>query len=102
MWSTRLLNGVKACGHEAVLVERFGGEFGEGEVAIVNLGSGRLMSSGLIGRLKEAGIVVIGHAGHKEKELMAAGRAAGCDMVVTHSAMAEDLGKVLSGAVQGS
>lgn len=95
MWSARLVNGVKASGHDPVLVDRWVDELPAGEVAIVNLGAERMRPSELVLRLKEAGVYVVGHAGHKEKPLMTMGRESGCDEVVTNSYLSNKLPELL-------
>jgi len=45
--------------------------------------------------LKAMGAVVIGHAGHKEKELLAAGKEAGCDRLATNSELTNKLHQIL-------
>ena len=53
--------------------------------AIVNLGSLGLKAETLVPELVALGVHVIGHAGHKEKELLELGRRAGCQTVATNS-----------------
>ncbi len=85
MWSSRLIQTLRALGHEPIL--RTQPEIGdvEARAAIVNLGSSKFDNKTLIPELKSRGIHVIGHAGHKEKELMAFGKEAGCDTLATNS-----------------
>lgn len=42
------------------------------------------------------GVKTIAHAGHKEKELLATGEAAGVDLVVTNGTITHKLGEVLA------
>jgi dephospho-CoA kinase len=76
------------------------------DVAIVNLGSpppGVVSAddwAALVRHLKQAGIKVIAHAGHKEHELRDLGRAAGCDVLATNGEMAHHLGRVLARALR--
>lgn len=80
LWSSRLANSLKKLGHEPILaVERTD----EAAVAIVNLGDPVLMA--LVPLLRASGVVTIGHAGHKEKQLHELGKEAGCDILATNS-----------------
>jgi ketopantoate hydroxymethyltransferase len=91
-WSTRLVHSARALGHEALVVS----EPQEGDAAIVNLGAPNVQM--LIEELKRRGIYVIGHAGHKEKDLHALGREAGCDKLATNSELTFKLGSLLDQA----
>jgi hypothetical protein len=82
MWSARLMNSLQKLGHEAQLVQT--PEARAADAAIVNLGSENLDPVNLVPALKEIGVVVIGHAGHKEKDLLSLGREAGCQIVATN------------------
>lgn len=102
IWSARLVQSLRALGHEAEVVSpkrptgdgeqapppnpppqaqtfRGGGAPG---AAIVNLGSPGIKE--LVEGLRASGIYVIGHAGHKEKDLHALGKEAGCDRLATN------------------
>ena len=82
MWSARLAQSVKALGHEPlVTVQIPNGE--PAEVAILNLASPTFKDLGPL--LKEKGVYTIGHAGHKEKDLLQLGRDSGVDRVATNS-----------------
>ena len=106
IWSTRLVRTLRGLGHEAEVhsplppaPSPFAGtshpENGEGEVraAIVNLASPGIAD--LVAELRADGIYVIGHAGHKEKELHALGKDAGCDRLATNSEITWKLGEIL-------
>ena len=80
-----MLHTLKGLGHEPLLRTKHPDESEGAEVAIVNLGSSKIHTPELIPHLKSLGIHVIGHAGHKEKELMAYGKDAGCDTLATNS-----------------
>ena len=56
-----------------------------GQIAIINLGSAKINAAILVPELRNLGVHVIGHAGHKEKEVLELGRVAGCDTIVTNS-----------------
>ncbi len=56
-------------------------------LAIVHLDLPGLIEHDLVGRLKARGVHTIGHAGHKEKELLDRGKALGVDEVVTNSTL---------------
>ena len=91
-----MLKTLKALGHEPVL-RTASPESSEGaEAAIVNLGSPRIPTAELIPRLKQLGVHVIGHAGHKEKELMQFGKDAGCDTLATNSELTFKIENILA------
>jgi hypothetical protein len=83
MWSSRLVKTLTSLGHEVRVVTTTPDEIGNARVAIVNLGSAAFR--GLVPGLKAKGIHVIGHAGHKEKDLLELGREAGCQTLATNS-----------------
>lgn len=90
-WSQRLRMGVRHLGGEALLNQ----PEAEVDVAIVNLAE---VDPSTIKMLKGRGCFVIGHAGHKEKDLIERGRAAGCDRVVTNGALTHKLEQILKEA----
>ena len=83
LWSSRFLNTLRALGHEPEV--RTKPEPGNATVAIVNLGSQRLQPEVLVPALVALGVHVIGHAGHKEKDILELGRTCGCQTVATNS-----------------
>lgn len=91
IWSQRLRMGVKRLGLEAIVNQ----PQAEADVAIVNLGE---VDPSTIRALKARGCIVIGHAGHKEKELIERGRAARCDLIVTNGALTHKLDQILKEA----
>jgi len=94
LWSARLANAARTLGHDAVVAKApVDGEF---HVAIVNLGEANVDWSVRVSQLQRRGMKVVGHAGHKEKELHEIGRAAGCDLLVTNSELANKLSRVLA------
>lgn len=97
MWSERLRRGAAALGHEAS-VSPDGASETVPDLALVNLGLRQGDATAIIRSLKGQGVQVIGHAGHKEKDLLAAGEAAGCDRVVSNGTLAARLSEVLSQA----
>ena len=97
MWSARLAKSVQALGHEAVVLSAVPAE-GAGDVAILNLGSGRLPGAELAPLLKARGVFTIAHAGHKEKALLEVGRVAGCDRIATNSELTFKLEGLLAEA----
>lgn len=95
MWSSRLVKSVSALGHEAIL--RTKPDVADtADVAIVNLGSASLKPETIVPLLREQGIKVIAHAGHKEKDLHALGRDLGCDRLATNSELTFKLAQILS------
>ncbi|MES1227882.1 MAG: hypothetical protein ABUL72_04370 [Armatimonadota bacterium] len=95
MWSPRLRKNIEGLGHEAVMVARLEATLPEAEMAIVNLGSVSMKAETLVPRLKQAGQIVVAHAGHKEKDLHALGRDLGCDLFATNSELANHLAKII-------
>lgn len=95
MWSSRLVKSVNGLGHEAVLKTQATEEPEQADAAIVNLGSSTLKPEHLVPQLSRAGIKVIGHAGHKEKELHEIGRDLGCHLLVTNSELTHKLPQIL-------
>ena len=84
MWSARLVQSLSALGHEpCVVTEVPGQEHDVAHVAILNLASTTFAT--MVPILRERGVYTIGHAGHKEKELLELGREAGCDKIATNS-----------------
>lgn len=67
----------------------------EGDAALVNLGAPEYGIETLIPSLKSQGIYVIGHAGHKEKELRELGKQAGCDRIASNSEVTFKLKELL-------
>lgn len=95
IWSTRLVRSLQALGHEAQVHSALPEGGLSGNVALVNLGAQDLRA--LVGPLRASGIFVIGHAGHKEKDLHDLGREAGCDRLATNSEITYKLDQILSG-----
>src|SRR5579862_2091924 len=90
IWSARLSNSIKLGGHEAVVASSLPAELGF-DVAIVNLADG----DPPVAALQAAGVKVVAHAGHKEKERLEVGKVAGCDLVVTNSELTYKLPEIL-------
>lgn len=93
IWSSRLVQALKGLGHEAVLITD--SRVDSGDAAIVNLSSPRLQPRELVSSLIASGVKVVGHAGHKEKDLHEMGRAAGCLYVASNSELSFKLDLVL-------
>ena len=91
MWSVRVKNGLVALGHEPVK------EATEADLAIVSLSARAFDPFEAVAKLKQQGVQVIGHVGHKEKDLWARGEQAGCDQVVSNGSLANRLEAVLAG-----
>jgi len=96
VWSSRLLQTLRHLGHEPTLMKCVDFEPSGAEVAIVNLGSQGLPALQIVPKLKELGIHVIGHSGHKEKGLQANGAELGCDQVVSNSQLTFKLDQLLA------
>lgn len=96
LWSVRIRKSLDAFGHDAVL--KTTPDVSEGDVAIVNLGTASLQPETLVPSLKAQGIYVIGHAGHKEKELHRLGHEWGCDRLATNSELTFKIETILNEA----
>lgn len=95
LWSVRLSNSLKALGHEPVVISRPQKEAQKAEAAIVNLSSTVNDLVPLVAGLRAQGTYVIAHAGHKDKALLASGKEAQCDAVVTNGTLTHKLADVL-------
>jgi hypothetical protein len=91
MWSSRLRQSLVAFGHEAVISEQV--PEGQFDLAIVNLGEAKLADQ--VSTLKNRGIEILGHAGHKEKQLLELGRELGVDRLVTNSQLTNKLPELI-------
>lgn len=94
MWSARLTKSLKALGHEPELASAVP-DTTDAAAAIVNLGSAKFDAASAVPRLRALGVHVIGHAGHKEKDLLELGRAAGCDTLASNSKLTFSLEELL-------
>jgi hypothetical protein len=92
MWSSRLVQSLKALGHEALVTIAIP-EDAQAEVAILNLGSPTFKD--LVPALKQRGVYTIGHAGHKEKDLLKLGKEAGVDRIATNSELTYKIEAIL-------
>lgn len=97
IWSSRFVKSLKSLGHEPIVVKAAIPE--SAEIAIVNLGSDSLDPAKLVPSLVELGVKVIGHAGHKEKDLLQLGRSSGCQLVATNSEITFKLPELLETAL---
>jgi hypothetical protein len=95
MWSARLKQSLTALKHEPVMLSRVPAELPLAEAAIVNLGSQSMHAQELVPKLKLAGVFVIAHAGHKEKELQQLGKDLGCDRLASNSQLTFKLADLL-------
>lgn len=96
MWSSRLVKSVRASGAEPVLASK--PEIEPCDAVILNLGDLGEKAMEVTKAFQEVGAVVIAHAGHKEKELHALGKEAGCDILATNSELTWKLEKILEKA----
>ena len=94
IWSARFTQTLRALGHEPVQA-RGVPEQTDAEAAILNLGSPKIDAAVLVPALQRLGVRVIGHAGHKEKDLHALGKEVGCDVLATNRQITHDLGALL-------
>lgn len=95
MWSVRLQKGVVALGHEAEVVTGLEESHLLAELAMVPLSNPGFELEPVLSQLNSAGILVLGHAGHKEKEAMKEGKTLGVDLVVTNGFLASNLDEVM-------
>ena len=100
MWSARLVQSLRALGHEPVVRTSLPATDEGAEVAIVNLGSPTLRPEDLVPMLNEMGVRVIGHAGHKEKDLHSLGRDLGCHTLATNSELTFKLESLVEAAAR--
>lgn len=94
MWSSKLHRTLGHFGHEATVATTVPAE--PWDVAIVNLGVESLRAS--IPSLVQTGVFVIGHAGHKEKDLQQIGRELGCHKLATNSELTFKIENLLEDA----
>jgi hypothetical protein len=92
MWSSRLAKLARSAGHE---VELSGStpENTDSMIAIINLGERSAVD---IESLKEKGMKILAHAGHKEKALLEFGTKHRCDRVVSNSEIVNKLPMILT------
>ena len=95
MWAPRLAKSIRAFGDEPHVISKLPEEIPEGDLAIVNLGSQSMPAATIVPLAKAAGIPVLAHAGHKEKELLALGDALGCDRLATNGEITHKLEAIL-------
>ncbi|MDX2065401.1 MAG: hypothetical protein SFX74_06630 [Fimbriimonadaceae bacterium] len=98
LWGPRLRQTLLAFGHDPHLVspkQSAADPLPGVEVAIVNLSSTVFPPTEWVPRLRAAGILVIAHAGHKEKDLLEAARGLECDYVATNSEITNKLPQIL-------
>jgi hypothetical protein len=91
IWSSRLVNAAKTLGHEAQVMTELP-EVIEADVAIINLAE---PDTRVFAPLASAGVKIVAHAGHKEKDKLQLGKSAGCDLVVTNSELTFKLADIL-------
>jgi hypothetical protein len=98
IWASRLAQSLRGLGHEPVVHST--PVVQEAPLAIVNLGSPWFAE--LTPKLNELGVRVIGHAGHREKELLELGHAAGCQIVATNSEITYKIEALIARATDGA
>lgn len=89
LWSSRLKQTLAAFGHEPIVAS----VPQECDAAIIALGRNTMVED--VAALRAKGAFVIGHAGHKEKDLHQAGKDAGCDRLATNSELTNKLPQIL-------
>lgn len=94
-WSVRLSRGLTAAGHDPVVLSGVPEAWPPADAAIVNLGSSAFEPTATVAALRTLGVLVVGHAGHKETPLLKAGDEAGCHLVVTNSELTHRLAETM-------
>jgi hypothetical protein len=97
IWSSRLMQTLQKLGHDAELLSSVPSS-GSADMAILNLASPEFKQ--LVPELKERGVYSVGHAGHKEKDLLELGREAGCDAIATNSELTYKIERLLASVPQ--
>lgn len=95
LWSARLEKTLLALGTDVSMFDHVPASIPEADVALINLGSRAIDPKVLVPALKEAGIRVVAHAGHKETELRELGLALGCERIATNGEMTFKLAQIL-------
>ncbi|KAA0228713.1 hypothetical protein FCG40_07025 [Fimbriimonadia bacterium ATM] len=95
LWTSRFTQTLRSLGHESDVLQSPPQDLNAYRVAIVHLADAALDVNEIVSELKSQGIVVIGHAGHKEVEALEAGRAAGCDRVATNGEITAKLPQII-------
>lgn len=96
LWSTRLKRTVEAFGHRAVVASPTTEVLPEADVAIVALSPGDPRLEEVLRLLRERGTHLIGHAGHKERDILASPAAGLCHQILTNSQAAFKLEAALA------
>lgn len=96
LWTERLKKTISALGHEPIMVREKPETLPDADAAIVNLSLDSFGIESLVPGLREKGVYVIGHAGHKEKDALSAGSEAGCSVVVSNGSLTHRLDKILA------
>lgn len=94
MWTEKLRRSVIALGHTPLVATSLPEQ--RADIAILNLGRPHLSSPEILKALRERGTYTVGHAGHKEKDLLLEGTANGVDRVVSNSTLAFKLEDILA------
>lgn len=84
-----------ALGYEADVRRDPPGDEEQADAAIINLSWTRPGPEELVAKLHASRIPVIAHAGHREKELIELGKAAGADVLATNSELTFKLPQLL-------
>jgi hypothetical protein len=98
LWSSKLKTGLASLGHEAIVLSGSPPVGISADLAIVNLSQPNPPPKELIEQLRLLSIKTIAHAGHKEKELLALGKEAGANMLVTNGELSAKLEDVIARA----
>jgi len=95
MWVSKLRLSLTGLGHTAVFQRDVPSDLSGFDLAIVNLGEEPARLASVVQTLQGAGVPILAHAGHKEKELHELGHSLGITALATNSEMANSLERVL-------
>jgi hypothetical protein len=98
MWTVRLANGIRALGYEAIVWSKpteLPLHPAIADAAIINLSSMVFPAETWVPRLKQVGIPILAHAGHKETEKRQLANDLDCDLLVTNRQLTERLDECL-------
>jgi N-acetylglutamate synthase/N-acetylornithine aminotransferase len=102
MWGPRLVQSVRGLGYEPLLIDRTTTDIPDADLAIINLGSPVFPPESLVPALKAKSILIIAHAGHKEKQLHEIGKDLNCDYLATNSELTFKLPQIIQKVTEPS
>ena len=96
LWSVKLRNASIHLGHTCVIMHEPELPVVKPNLCIINLSVEKFLTAEFVAEMRAAGCTIVGHAGHVDRPLMARGREAKIDHLVTNGALANDLPSVLA------